>query len=97
MAQLKLKKLQRIVVLFVFSAIIAYLAKLQIYSLNFEFLWSLYLPVQTAGCVFAFDYLVELIDFEEIKKLEGSSKYIYKTALCLLGGLFAVALAIFLK
>ncbi len=92
-----LKKIFRVIILFTLSAALAYLAKFKIFSLNFEFLWSLYLPVQTAGCVFAFDYLVDLIDFEEIKELEGINRYIYKVALCLMAGLFAIALAIFLR
>ena len=90
-------KILRIVILFSLSIFLAYLAKLKVFSLNFEFLWSLYLPVQTAGCVFAFDYLVDLVDFEEIKELEGTNRYIYKVALCVMAGLFAIALAIFLR
>jgi hypothetical protein len=64
---------------------------------NLPVLWIIFLPISTAAVVFTFDLIVTHFDFDEIKHLKGSDKYLYIIALSILCAGFAVATAIFLK
>ena len=88
---INIKNITKIVIFYSFGLI------LEIFARQYNFLWSIYLPVATAGNVLLFDELVQFIDFEDIKHLDQNGKNFYILALTVLSAGFAIATAIFLK
>ena len=67
------------------------------FTFTFEFLWIVYLPFATAATVSTFDFLMDTIDFEDLKDIKDNHKYQYSISLAILSAGFAIASAIFLK
>jgi hypothetical protein len=93
MPRFDLQNALKIAILYALAFACSLLAKIPF----LEIFWSLYIPITAAANFLLFDSLVEVIDFEEMKKLEGQTKALYILALAILAGSFAVASVIFLK
>jgi Na+/melibiose symporter-like transporter len=98
----KLPTIAQILILYVLSAILAFLANYTIrisesVSYTLDFLWLAYLPISTAACILTFDMLLEIVDFDEMESLKEENRVVYVLALCVLSAGFAIATSIFLK
>lgn len=59
--------------------------------------WSIYIVLVTAANVLTFDAIVDVMDFQDLKQIDGLAKSVYILSVCMLSGLFAVASVLFLR
>jgi hypothetical protein len=90
-------KLKNIALTYLLLFVFGYLAKREVFGVNLDFLWIVYLPIATYISIITFDMLTNYIDFETIHDLKQEHKASYTVALAILSAGFAVATAIFMR